>query len=111
MLNDGKDLLPSRLGFLIIRDSEEPIALRMGQCDGDGVAADVEVDQLFGEVGSETATGSCVFLVIVETYGFRIFEQEVCISNAAKRGQQRKGSHSCKMVAEQSFPEDSGWRN
>lgn len=62
LLHNGEDLLPARLGLLVEGDAEQPIALRVGRAHSNGLAADMELNKVLGEVGSVAAAGTFVLI-------------------------------------------------
>ena len=93
LLHNREDLLPARLGLLIESHAEEPIGLLMRQTHGNGLAADVEVGDVLGEVGREAAAGGLVFVVVREADGGRVFELEVRGGEADEGGEEDGGAH------------------
>lgn len=65
----------------------------MSGAHGDGLAADVELDELarVGEVGSEAAAGGVALVVVAEADGLRVPELEVGQREATEGGGGEEG--------------------
>jgi hypothetical protein len=93
LLHNWEDLLPARLGLLVGGDAEQPVGLLVGGPEGNGLAADVEVDDLVArEVGSKAAAGRGALVVVAETDGLGVFEDEVGRGGAVEGGGREEGS-------------------
>lgn len=65
----------------------------MGGAHGNGLAADVELDELarVGEVGGEAAAGGVTLVVVAEADGLGVLELEVGQREAAEGGGGEEG--------------------
>jgi hypothetical protein len=96
LLNNRKDLFPISIGLFIESNAEEPVALLMSRAKSDSFTSDMEIDEfIFGEVGSETAAGSLVLVVVFEADCVGVLDFEVGEGQTAEGGcrEEERGAH------------------